>query len=174
MVALNLRKAQQKHLDDIMVIVHDAQQNLKNADVDQWQDGYPDKSNILSDINQGILYEIIFNNKLVGIMAIQYTPEPNYQSLSGGKWHAQGPYATIHRFAISSNFAHQHLGKLALTSALTLIKNNHITAVRIDTHETNLRMQHLLKQLGFHYRGIIHISDPHGDLNTNAYELIMS
>lgn len=168
-----LRKANKNHLEQIMNVVHDAQENLNAAGIDQWKNGYPDRLNILSDIEQNSLYEIMFEKQIAGIIAIQYTPEPNYKTLSGGKWLGNDNYATIHRLAIDSSFAHQGLGRMALTSALSLIRERQITSVRVDTHRKNRRVQHLVTELDFKYRGVIHIVDPHGDLDNDAYELIM-
>lgn len=173
MSLIYLRKANRDHLEQIMNVVHDAQENLNAAGIDQWKNGYPDKFNILSDIDQNSLYEIMFEKQIAGIITIQDIPEPNYKTLSGGKWLGSDNYATIHRLAIDSSFSHQGLGKMALISALSLIREQQITSVRVDTHRKNQRVQHLVTQLGFKYRGVIHIVDPHGDLDNDAYELIM-
>ncbi|QIL50048.1 GNAT family N-acetyltransferase [Weissella coleopterorum] len=171
MALIYLRKAKDVNLKRIMDIIKDAQASLKSENVPQWQDGYPDKNNILLDIKNNNLYEIMFNNNIAGIIAIQYTNEPNYDSLTGGNWENDDDYATIHRLAIDSKYAGNNLGVISFYNAITLIKNNNYKSVRIDTHKQNKRVQYLLKKIGFNHRGTIHINDPHGDLDTNAYEL---
>ena len=49
-----IRKAATKDLEDILEIVEDAQQSLKNRSIDQWQNGYPNRESILADISKGI------------------------------------------------------------------------------------------------------------------------
>ncbi|MCD2256459.1 GNAT family N-acetyltransferase [Agrilactobacillus fermenti] len=174
MTYMYLQPAHQLDLDRIMAIIHSAQATMATDGVHQWFNGYPDRTNLLSDIAKAQLYEIIYQQQIAGVLAIQTTPEPNYETLKGGHWHSDAPYATIHRLAMHHEFAGHHLGKMAIAHALTLIRNQGIMHVRMDTHHDNKRMQYLMRQFGFGHRGTIHIHDPHGDLETEAYELSLN
>lgn len=171
MSLIYLKQGSKNNIDRYMDIIHNAQANMQRAGFNQWMNGYPDRSNISDDLAKENLYEIIFNNQTAGILAIQTTPEPNYAKIYDGSWSKDQQYATIHRFAIDDHFAGHHLGDSALMCAFALIRQMGLNYVRIDTHAKNGRMKHLIEKAGFAYRGVIHINDPHGNLETVGYDL---
>ena len=173
MKKIYLKPAEIKNLDRLMAVVADAQASLKADGVPQWQDGYPDVDNIKSDIQQGQLYEVLVDDQIAGMVAIQTEPEPNYDQLKEGAWHAEDKYGTIHRLAIDRQFAGHGLGKLLFSNAFTLLRQQGITNIRIDTHEENFRMRGLIEKVGFKYCGVVAISDPHCDLLTLGYDLVL-
>ena len=50
---MGYRAGEEKDLENIMTVIHDAQRTMGEAGLDQWQDGYPSEEVILGDIRKG-------------------------------------------------------------------------------------------------------------------------
>ena len=56
---MNLLRAKKKDLKGIMDIIKDAQELLANQNIDQWQNGYPNESIIINDIDNNESYLLV-------------------------------------------------------------------------------------------------------------------
>lgn len=121
-----------------------------NGNATQWVNGYPE-CGIVNDIEQQVLYVGEDAQGIYMVFALILGQEPTYQTIDGS-WDNEEPYATIHR--IASNGSHSHCLKEVLRFAFTKT-----SVVRIDTHEDNLPMRYALQENGFHYCGVIHLTD---------------
>ena len=117
----------------------------------QWGDSRPGESLIIADIEQGNSYIVEHDGRTVGVFALIIGEEPTYLKIEG-RWLNAEPYGTIHRIA-SDGTAHGVLSA-CLEYCFAIIPN-----IRIDTHENNAVMRHLLKKHGFSECGIIHVDD---------------
>ena len=50
---MGYRAGEEKDLEGIMAVIHDAQRTMGEAGLDQWQDGYPSEEIIRDDIRNG-------------------------------------------------------------------------------------------------------------------------
>lgn len=168
------RLATKNDLNQIMPIIHDGQENLAAAGIPQWQDGYPDQAAIAQDIDQGEGYVLVNSESIIGYGAIRQTPEPNYITPISGTWSDDTtPYVSLHRVVVSSQFSGQHLGQIFMSNLLTISYSLGFHAARIDTHEKNTRMQHLITATGFHHECMICIDGDSTDLR-QAYSLSLT
>ena len=53
---MNFRKTTEKDLDSVIKIIDEAKEFLKINNIDQWQNGYPNKEVILRDIENDHSY----------------------------------------------------------------------------------------------------------------------
>ena len=120
----------------------------------QWEAGYPSKELIECDIQNGNLYTIVDGDEIHGVFALIAGIEPTY-SFIDGTWLNDEPYAAIHRLA--SNGKTKGIFDAAAGYAKLLYEN-----LRIDTHEDNKIMRHLIEKNKFQFCGTIHI-DPCSD-----------
>ena len=132
----------------------------------QWIDGYPNVEVIADDIKLNRGYLLTDNQIPIGYMCIDFHGEPVYNDLEG-KWLTSQKYVVIHRMTIGD----AGRGKGAAREAFRLVKELCITrdvhSIRIDTHEANKKMQHVLAREGFRYCGMVSYA---GDQRL-AYEL---
>ena len=170
MSTIYVRKATEKDLGSIMVIIDDAKQLLKADGSRQWQNGNPNEKIILDDIRKGCGYLLIVDEQIAGTSALMSVPDPNYEMIDGSWKNNKAPYATIHRFAVSDKFRGMHLTGYFLSNLLSLAYSQGFRDFRVDTHEMNLRMQGLVQKFGFSYRGKIFV-DPFPEGERKAYEL---
>ena len=149
---MEIRLAATEDLADILAIYRDARQFMEeNGNPDQWGSTHPKQEVLDRDISLGQLYVVAENQKLCGVFALIEGEDPTYGYIEGG-WHYGNDYVTIHRIA-SLRGAH---GILKSAIAFALKRNSYI---RIDTHEKNAPMHHLLQKYGFQPCGVIYIHD---------------
>jgi hypothetical protein len=83
---MNLVKATKKDLTSIMAIIGDAQEYLKEQNIDQWQNDYPNTDIIINDILNKESYLVKSNSDNVIATAMFSTRlEPTYKVIDG-KW----------------------------------------------------------------------------------------
>ena len=99
---MNLVKATKKDLTSIMAIIGDAQEYLKDQNIDQWQNDYPNNDIIINDILNKESYLVKSNSDNVIATAMFSTRlEPTYKVIDG-KWMSSNSdrYGVIHAFII--------------------------------------------------------------------------
>ncbi|UQS83018.1 GNAT family N-acetyltransferase [Bombilactobacillus thymidiniphilus] len=165
-----LRSATLGDLPTMSAIIQSAKELLKNDNIDQWQDGYPNLAQSRADVENKQAYVLMVNQQIGAMATFLTQPDPSYQTLRQGHWQQNGPYATFHRLAVNPEFRGQHLTNYLMSNLLTLAIQHDLANVRIDTHQDNLRMQHILNNWGFQKRGMIELQYQQGGVRV-AYEL---
>ena len=163
---MEVRKAQHHDVDQMMVIVKQAQQDLKEMNVDQWQNGYPNETVLHQDIDLNKAY-VIEENHVCGLMVISYNDETTYDPL---KTWVKNTYMLIHRFAVVKQMQRTGIATEMIRQASLMAKEMKMESIRIDTHEKNVRMRRFLEKCGFEERGIIYLKDGNPRI---GYELIL-
>jgi len=160
-----VRKANLSDIPELLRVFNKAKEYMKSSgNPNQWGSNYPPLEDLESEIKEGIIY--VFENEDKHIYAtflLMDKPEPTYSYIEDGKWLDNSPYATIHRVASDGTTRGVFTKILEYASS----KYNHL---RIDTHNDNLTMQHLVEKHGFKYCGIIYLTN--GDKRL-AYEFIL-
>lgn len=147
-----IRKTTLEDLDSVMEIYAYARKFMSGSgNSHQWINNYPQIDIIKDDINQGVSYVVTEQDKIFGVFSFFLGEDETYHYIEG-KWLNDEPYGTIHR--IASNGQRKEILKTCIDYCLKIVNN-----VRIDTHEDNKVMQHLLEKYGFKKCGIIYLKD---------------
>lgn len=126
-------------------------QMAKDNNPTQWGKSHPAPKLLEADIAANHLYVIEEAGNIGGVFAFILGEDPTYQQIEGS-WLNDQPYGTIHR--IAGNGKVKGIFNKALAFCEQLKPN-----IRIDTHQNNKRMQHLIEKNGFTYCGIILTDD---------------
>ena len=119
----------------------------------QWGDGYPSREQLMSDIQRGVSYVIEHKGVPCATFVFIIGTDPTYQYIEDGQWLDDTlPYGTIHR--IASNGQQREIFRAVLDWCSAQCSN-----IRIDTHQANARMIHLIEQAQFTRCGIIYTRD---------------
>lgn len=119
----------------------------------QWGKSYPERGIVCDDISRGHLYVVKDEDGIIrGVFAFFVGIDVTYGKIDGGKWHCDGEYGAIHRIASDG------MRKGIFDVALAFCQDN-AQYLRIDTHEKNKIMQHLVERNGFSRCGMIHVQD---------------
>lgn len=151
------RKSNYKDIDKILKIIENAKIEMKKLNLDQWQNGYPNRNVIENDVKNGISY-VLEQNQIIGTVALSFEKEKSYSQIEG-KWITNGEYAVIHRIAIDTKFQNRGIAVKILEFVEEICLKKRILSLRTDTHEKNEPMKKLLKKAEFNYCGVIYLED---------------
>ncbi len=149
-----LRKAQMEDLPDIMEIVADAVDSMRQEGICQWNAKYPARDIFAADIESGALYVDEETGRIVGMFALD---EKNAQPYTAVHWSAENS-AVLHRFAVAAQSRSCGVGEAMLLAAQRLAQKAGFDSLRGSTQENNLRMRRLFARCGFHLTGDIQYS----------------
>lgn len=156
---MHLTKASMEDLARIVEVLEDGKNQLAERGVDQWQGEYPNINQVKADIENGFAYLIhADDHETVGVFSILPAPDHSYDELDGEWLLDTDRYLTIHRVAIHSAHAGNGYASGLFKDLIDHIKvhREDILSLRIDTHEDNQAMQHLIEKYGFKRVGTLH------------------
>ena len=160
---MEIRKTKKEELHIVLAIYERARNFMaENGNPNQWGKKSPSDEQVEADIRAGRSYVCVEGDKIAGVFYYAFENDPTYDVIKDGSWLSDKPYGVIHRIARAG----KKKGVLKTCIEFCLKKTNHI---RIDTHENNTVMHHLLSKYGFSKRGIIFLQN--GDERI-AYEYI--
>lgn len=107
---------------------------------------------IREDIRKEQAYVIVEKNRIYGVFIFFTGIEPTYRLIESGVWLNDAPYGTVHRTAGNEQC------KGILAEILSFCEKQ-INNIRIDTHDDNKIMQHLLTKYGYQKCGYIYVED---------------
>ena len=154
---MRLQLSTTSDIQSIIQIINDAKVYLKSQKIDQWQNGYPNQTQIERDIANNESYVLINDtNQVIATSMFSIRPEPTYKVIDG-EWKIKESekYGVIHRLAIDKNHRKKGIASHILNEFHQLLDRQQIRSLKIDTHEDNHEMQYLVKKLGYVYCGII-------------------
>lgn len=150
---MTIRKAALCDMEAILEVYRYARRQMRlNGNPDQWGENYPSPEMVENDIMQGNSYVVEEAEEIVGVFAFIHGEDPTYRRIEDGAWLNEQPYGTIHRIAGSGR------GK-GIFRQCTGFCEARAANVRIDTHERNLIMQHLLEENSYQKCGRIYVAD---------------
>lgn len=149
-----IRNTKENELDTVMSLYDNGREYMRqNGNKNQWIKGFPQRTLIASDIENGNSYVVEDDSgNLVCVFAFIKGPDPTYSGIFDGAWQDDDPYYVIHRIAVASHGK----GIAAFVYDWAL---RQCGSLRIDTHEDNIPMQRSLQKNGFTYCGKIIIED---------------
>lgn len=119
-----------------------------NGNPTQWGAEYPQRELLEEDIERDGLYVIVDGTQIRGVFMFVIGPDPTYAIIEDGAWHSDETYGTIHRIAGD--------GTGGIFDACLKFCRGRCNYLRIDTHENNRIMQHVVTKAGFRRCGIIY------------------
>ncbi len=151
---MEIRKATTEDLNGIMQIYAHARAFMaQTGNPHQWGDsGYPQEELIRKDMQEGISYVAEQEGKLEAAFVFFIGEDPLYRVIENGSWANDQPYGVVHRIASAGNV--KGSGAQCILWAFAQCGN-----LRMDTHDDNRVMQHVLEKLGFQKCGRVYMED---------------
>jgi len=165
---MQIRLAKEKDLPQIRTI-YDAAKSYMDAsgNPNQWGAGYPPEEYLREDIFLSRLYVCEEEDILHGVFLFAVTDDPTYHYIEGA-WLNDEPYGVIHR--IASDGVKKGIFRMVEEFCKEKMAEQNVTNLRIDTHEDNKTMQHLVEKCGFERCGIIYLANGSPRI---AYQLVI-
>ena len=149
-----IRKATEQDITRVREIYGIARNFMRdNGNLTQWGKGDEPENLTEDDIRQGNLYALTDNaGEIHAVFVFMIGEDPTYLKIEQGNWISDEPYGVVHRVA-GDGTVHGILGRI-----MDYCKGQ-MPHLRIDTHEDNKVMQHVIENCGFVRCGIIYVSD---------------
>ena len=151
---MTIRPTTYADIDALLAIFAYARQQMAaDGNPTQWGDGYPGRQQLEEDIRRGVSYVVEANGKIYATFVFIIGEDSTYDIIGDGAWIDDSlPYGTIHRIASNGQTRGVFNSVLDWCTA-------HCANIRIDTHQDNRRMIHLIEKAGFSRCGIIYTRD---------------
>ncbi|MFR8548294.1 MAG: GNAT family N-acetyltransferase [Lachnospiraceae bacterium] len=150
---MEIRQAQRKDLAQIMELYAQARAFMaRTGNPEQWGTSYPPEGLIREDIEKGISYVAEQDGEIAAVFMYAFGDDPTYAVIEDGAWINDRPYGVIHRIAAREGV--KGAGSCCMQWGYAQCGN-----LRMDTHEDNRVMQHVLEKNGFRRCGRIYIED---------------
>jgi hypothetical protein len=150
---MQIRKTTLEDLKEVMEIYAHARSFMaQTGNPTQWGDGYPSEALIREDIRRGISYVGEADGRIEAVFVYFKGEDPTYNYIENGSWKNEAPYGVIHR--IASRGTVKGSGSQCLQWGFAQCGN-----LKIDTHDDNVVMQHVLEKNGFEKCGRIYLED---------------
>lgn len=169
------RKTEIEDLDKIEEILNGAILSMKEMNLDQWQDGYPNIQSIIKDMGEDVSYVLIKDGEVIATSALTFEKELPYEKIEG-EWLSEKDedYAIIHRIAVDNKIKNNGYASILLQFLEEKVKLNKIKSMKVDTHEDNKPMRRFLEKNGYKYCGVIYLDrEPNIGAKRVAYEKIL-
>ena len=141
-------------IDRIMEIIDEAKQQMRREGKNQWDEEYPVRQHIETDIDDGNAYVMVLEERIVAYGAIVFTGEPAYNDMQG-RWLSEQPYVVLHRLAVTESAKGHGIGRLFIQEVERLGSSAGVHSFKVDTNHDNTRMLRLLDKTGFTFCGQI-------------------
>lgn len=157
METYQIRQATEEDLKEVLELYRQAAEFLKEHNVDQWQNGYPNQQTFFDDLDKESVYVLCNEEKVIGVATILDEIDHNYDVIDEGQWLQDGPYVCIHRITVDNSFKGAGLANLFIEKSIDIANEKGYASIRIDTHPDNLTMRKFLKRQGFTKCGNIYL-----------------
>ena len=168
-----IRRATPADLNCLMPIFDEARRTIAELGIDQWQNGYPQRSVIENDIEKSESFLCELDENICATFVMLLDGDKTYDKIYDGEWLTgdSQKYVAIHRVAIPVMYRGQGIAARIIAYAEKYARKNGRSSLRIDTHEGNAVMRRMLEKNGFSYCGVIFLGS--GDRRV-AYEKTVS
>lgn len=158
-------------IDDLPMIrkIYDAAKAYMDTsgNPNQWTQGYPPEEYLRQDMNDSRLFVCEDEGILHGVFLFAVMDDPTYRHIDGA-WKNEETYGVIHR--IASDGTKKGIFREVLEFCRERMTEQNISNLRIDTHEDNRTMQHLVEKYGFLRCGTIYLENGSPRI---AYQLVL-
>ena len=151
---MTIRPTTYADIDALLIIFSHARKQMAiDGNPTQWGEDYPCRQQLEEDIRRGVSYVLEQDGVVCATFVFVIGEDPTYRIIDDGAWLDDDlPYGTIHR--IASDGTEKKVFARVLDWCLA-----HCNNIRIDTHQANQRMIHLVLRAGFSRCGIIYTRD---------------
>ncbi len=137
--------------------------HMLSIGLQQWPGNYPDQARFQNDYEQNALFLYFEEDKILGSISLLPDDESAYREIQWFKDHS----LVIHRLIVDPDRQRQGIGQKLFAFAIAKAQEEGYASVKVDTHPDNLRMQALIKRMGFVDVGYL------SGINRLAYEYVL-
>lgn len=147
-----IHPAEINDLPQVEAIVHAAIHHMRALGIDQWDEIYPDRELLETDIRQKEMYVIKVGGKICGFITVNDAASPEYSEVD---WNIGGRVAVVHRLTVAPACQSQGLARELMQHAESMAASNGYATIRLDAFAHNLSALRLYERLGYRRAGTV-------------------
>lgn len=149
-----IETASDEELSSLCAIMERVKVVMEEQGIDQWDDLYPTKLDLLSDIREGQLYLMRApgSDDIAALVAINQQQDPEYSEIS---WEDDGNPVVVHRLAVDPLHQGKGLATLMMQYVEHHARENNYSSIRLDAFTQNPTACHLYRKIGYSVRGTV-------------------
>ena len=121
--------------------------HMRNLNIDQWDDIYPNEDIILTDIKKHQLYVYKINDVPVSVVVLNEEQEEAYKTVD---WHyCDERIAVIHRLCVDPAVQNQGMATITMVAAQKELIKQGFSSIRLDAFSKNPYALKLYNKLGY-------------------------
>lgn len=140
------RLAEVRDLGKIMEIIDEIVVEMREGNIDQWDENYPREVDFLKDIDNKDLYVFEEGSEIKGFICVNEFESDSYKTVD---WRMDERRIVIHRTAVNPRFRKEGMGTRLIEFAEELARERNISYIRTDTYSRNKKMIALFEKLGY-------------------------
>jgi ribosomal protein S18 acetylase RimI-like enzyme len=124
---------------------------LCSQGIDQWDEAYPSRSTIETDVASGTAFVAKRAGAVVGVIVLNQHQEHEYATVP---WRfTQGPVLVVHRLMVHPDVEGQGLARSLMAFAEKRASTSGYASIRLDAFAENPRAVRLYERLGYRIAG---------------------
>lgn len=169
---MEIVKAELHHLDHLMKLFDAAMTRLHENGIDQWDEEYPNRDVIRSDLEEGCLFGIVDEVgalQYIGAIAMNEQEDTDYSAIPWDD--ANGKVLYLHRLVVHPEHQGKGIGRTLLQFAEATAARNGYSSIRLDAYCGNPIALNLYERYGYTRKGEVRF--PRRELPFNCYEKVL-
>ena len=148
---LHIKKAYIDDLDEILCIYRRAVSHMDSLGIFQWDEVYPDKDILRSDIEKGNMYLAVLSGRISSVVVINRECDADYYNCT---WNfPDANYAVVHRLCVDPAVQNQGVGTKTMLLVEKMLSGLGFDAVRLDAFSKNPFSLKMYDKLGYQIVG---------------------
>lgn len=159
-------------IDEIIALTKACGLHMRENGIDQWDENYPDRASIQTDLETKTLFAYREEGVVLGIVVLNENQDEEYAEI---KWSTndQNRNLVVHRLAVHPNQQGKGIARSIMDFAEQYAKEQNYDAIRLDTFSQNPRNQKFYTNRGYTDLGSVFLKYKK-DHPYYCYELILS
>lgn len=144
---LHFRSAEPSDLDKIFLVFQSAIQNMISQNILQWDEIYPQKSDLREDILKKELYIGLLDDEIVCAYVLNNEYDEQYKN---GNWEfPDASYKVVHRLCVDPRFQNRGVGRETVRHIEEAVREMGIESIRLDAFTENPFSLRMYEKAGY-------------------------
>ena len=139
------------HIEPLLVLVRACVSHLCSQGIDQWDEAYPSRSTIETDVATGAAFVARCAGAIAGVIVLNQHQEHAYAMVPWRFTH--GPVLVVHRLMVHPDAEGQGLARALMAFAEKRALASGYASIRLDAFAENPRALRLYERLGYRAAG---------------------
>jgi ribosomal protein S18 acetylase RimI-like enzyme len=147
-----IRLARLEELDSVYRLVQEAIRHMDEHGIPQWDDIYPSKAILNTDVEKQQMHLIEVEGRVAGLIVINEDQSPEY---AGVAWKHSGRVLVVHRLTIHPDYQRGKLATCLMDFAEEMAAIEGYDCIRLDAFTRNPAAFALYENRGYRKAGIV-------------------